>query len=84
MTPHRTDEETITIEDFAGRFPKTATPKKWQWTAWHYGTTYAICGLVVLVFLWLLVTGQEIPEFLIGIAGSIIGFLIAKAPYDLK
>ncbi|HME87085.1 MAG TPA: hypothetical protein VKE88_01620 [Candidatus Nanoarchaeia archaeon] len=49
----------------------------------HYFVANCICAIIILVFLGLIIWDREIPEYLIGFVGSIIGYYIAKAPYDL-
>ncbi|MAG08592.1 hypothetical protein CMO89_03900 [Candidatus Woesearchaeota archaeon] len=53
-------------------------------TKLHYVVGNIICVLITITFLLLLFKSRSIPEYLIGFMGSIIGFYIAKAPYNLS
>ncbi|MBI2129420.1 hypothetical protein HYU07_04225 [Candidatus Woesearchaeota archaeon] len=50
----------------------------------HFIIGNFICAAMVVAFLILLFSEKTMPEFLIGLVGSIIGYYIARPPYDLK
>jgi hypothetical protein len=49
----------------------------------HYVVGNAVCGLIVLAFIIMIFACDDVPEYMIGLVGSIVGYYIARAPYDL-
>lgn len=39
--------------------------------------------LFVLVFLYLLIRSKPIPDYMIGFIGAIVGYFLAKRPYEI-
>lgn len=52
-------------------------------TKFFYYIGNIICLIIVVSFLIFLFLGKEVPGYLIGFIGSIIGYYIARPPYDL-
>lgn len=57
------------------------TQKKERRIDSHFMIAHCIAGAMVLSFLGLLILERGIPDYLIG---SIVGFYLAKAPYELQ
>ena len=49
----------------------------------HYIVGNLICAGIVATFLVLLLFHYDVPNYLVGLVGSVIGYYIARAPYDL-
>ena len=67
-----------TISEFKGNLTQKIL------TRWHYLSGNLICIAIVFTFLGLLIFGRNIPDYLITLVGGILGYYIARAPYDLR
>lgn len=85
-TPRKTEKQNPDIEE--GKiediptFKHVEDPKK-RWTGLHYWVGNLICAGMILTFLLLVLFQGPVPEYLVGLVGSIIGYYIARAPYEL-
>lgn len=70
------------LEDIPAFHP-ALEERKW-WMSMHYLTGNFICGLIVFSFVIAMLFSIPLKDSIIGIVGSIVGYYIAKAPYELK
>jgi len=75
------DENTVHI-DTISRSPLTE-PVKSKAMKNHFWFANIIALAIIASFLTLLFLKNDVPTYLIGFVGSIIGYYIAKAPYDI-
>lgn len=65
--------------------PKFETKEyKYQWIRDHYWFANIISFLIVIAFCLSIFFLPEIPQPLIALVGSVVGYYIAKAPHDLR
>ena len=64
-------------------FRTTHDNPKNKWTDIHYWTGNLVCLIIIVTFSLLLAFKRDVPNYLIALVGSILGYYVAKAPYDL-
>ena len=75
------DKENIKIESFSefkgGTFTK-------PFVGTHFVVGHVVCAAIIFTFLWQVVKGYEVADYMITLVGGVVGFYIARAPYDLR
>ena len=62
--------------------PQFRERKKEERTDKHYLFTHLFSLFTIAIFLLLIVLARDIPDYFIGMVGAILGYYLAKKPFE--